>query len=242
MIGIRIKIDQRLQSQFTAQLPSWSLPKLPFFKSSLTKQFFAQIIFSPTTMSKMQVEISLQINPELNSISPSPAALALTPQSEPDLLTEPAWQHWFQQWIELLNPELSPIQSYELGLLLTDDDEIQTLNAYYRQKNQPTDVLAFASLEADHPQPPELLSTLPLYLGDIVISVDTAQRQAHQQGCFLAQELAWLASHGLLHLLGWDHPDEAHLILMLDQQAELLRAVGFQISANFQQAWGLLEN
>ena len=191
-------------------------------------------------MSAMQIEISVQVNPELDAIAASPTTPASPQRSQPDLPTETTWQHWFQQWVELLSPELSPIQSYELGLLLTDDHEIQTLNAHYRQVNQPTDVLAFAALEADHPQSPELLSTLPLYLGDIVISVNTAQRQAQQQSCFLEQELAWLASHGLLHLLGWDHPDEAHLMQMLDQQARLLRAVGFQISANFQQIWGFL--
>jgi len=55
------------------------------------------------------------------------------------------------------------------------------LNAQYRHQNKPTDVLAFAALEVDYPQVVEMQSYLPLYLGDIVISVDTAQRQAQQQ-------------------------------------------------------------
>lgn len=61
--------------------------------------------------------------------------------------------------------------------------------------------------------------------GDIVISVPTARAQAKAQGHRLSQELAWLASHGLLHLLGWDHPDELSLQRMLQQQRQLLAAI-----------------
>ncbi len=136
------------------------------------------------------------------------------------------WETWFRQWLELLQPDLSPIQAYELSLRLTGDHEIHKLNALYRQQDKPTDVLAFAALEADCPQPDEVLTQLPLYLGDIVISVDTAQRQAVAQGHPFVTELAWLAAHGLLHLLGWDHPDEASLSEMLNQQQVLLHTVG----------------
>ena len=61
-----------------------------------------------------------------------------------------------------------------------------------------------------------------LELGDIVISLETAARQAPDQGHSLAQELQFLASHGLLHLLGWDHPDDASLQAMLARQDQLL--------------------
>ncbi|AUB37577.1 ybeY, putative rRNA maturation factor [Nostoc flagelliforme CCNUN1] len=75
-----------------------------------------------------------------------------------------------------------------------------------------------------------MLASVPLlYLGDIIVSVDTAQRQAQQQEHSLPTELAWLASHGLLHLLGWDHPDEESLGRMLKQQVRLLNAVGIPI-------------
>jgi probable rRNA maturation factor len=139
------------------------------------------------------------------------------------------WEGWFQCWLETLYPNIPPAEIYELSLRLTDDTEIQTLNSQYRHQNRPTDVLAFAALEVDCPQPDELLASLPLYLGDIVISVDTAQRQAQQQGHTLLAELAWLAAHGLLHLLGWDHPDEDSLIRMLDEQVVLLGKVGLAI-------------
>ena len=63
-----------------------------------------------------------------------------------------------------------------------------------------------------------------LELGDIVISLDTAARQAPEHGHSLEQELLFLASHGLLHLLGWDHPDDASLAAMLARQERLLAA------------------
>ena len=91
-------------------------------------------------------------------------------------------------------------KDYEVGLRLTTDAEIRVLNRDYRSKNKPTDVLAFAQREGPagglHPE----------ILGDIVISVDTAKRQAKKG---LAAELLHLASHGLCHLLGYDHRDDA---------------------------------
>ena len=142
-------------------------------------------------------------------------------------ISESTWQTWFQQWLTLLRSSLPAHDAYELSLRLTDDDEIQAFNADYRQKDQPTDVLAFSALEQDYPQPAELPE---LYLGDIVISVETAQRQADQRQHSLQLELAWLASHALLHLLGWDHPDEPSLQSMLKQQEQLLLAVALPIA------------
>ncbi|NEU72830.1 rRNA maturation RNase YbeY [Hassallia byssoidea VB512170] len=138
------------------------------------------------------------------------------------------WSSWFRRWLEILQPDISPKSISEIGLRLTDDAEIQALNAQYRQQNKPTDVLSFATLEV-FPQSQEISGAMPLYLGDIVISVDTAKRQAQQQGHSLATELAWLAAHGLLHLLGWDHPDEETETRMLKQQAILLKAIGIAI-------------
>ncbi|NJR64746.1 MAG: rRNA maturation RNase YbeY [Leptolyngbyaceae cyanobacterium CRU_2_3] len=144
-------------------------------------------------------------------------------------VTEETWQAWFQNWLTVLQPSLLErqisAQSYELSLRLTDDAEIQGFNAQYRHKDQPTDVLAFATLETDYPQLEEQADQ-PLYLGDIIISVETAQVQATQQQHSLKQELSWLGAHALLHLLGWDHPDENSLLCMLKQQQCLLQSVG----------------
>ncbi|BAU64844.1 hypothetical protein STA3757_22200 [Stanieria sp. NIES-3757] len=134
------------------------------------------------------------------------------------------WEQWVQAWLKQLESTLPPANSYELSLRFTGDREIHELNQQYRQKDRPTDVLAFAALEVDLPKLVELNE--PLYLGDIVISVDTALKQAQSQGHSLTIELATLASHGLLHLLGWDHPDEQSLEKMLNEQAKLLKSVG----------------
>lgn len=177
----------------------------------------------------MQVEVSVQDcfsefaqSPALNSES----SYHYTDRS----IAAITWETWFERWLEILQPDIPSAPSYELSLRLTDDAEIQTLNAQYRHQNKPTDVLAFAALEVECPQSLEMRSLLPLYLGDIVISVDTAQRQAKQQGHNLSTELAWLAAHGLLHLVGWDHPDEDSLTQMLNQQTVLLQKIGFNIN------------
>jgi probable rRNA maturation factor len=88
---------------------------------------------------------------------------------------------------------------YEVSLRLVDDGAIRALNRNYRGKNKPTDVLAFA--QRDSATGPDAGM-----LGDIVISVDTARRQARRG---LYRELMHLASHGLCHLLGYDHRDDA---------------------------------
>ncbi|MEL6158087.1 MAG: rRNA maturation RNase YbeY [Cyanobacteria bacterium J06554_11] len=135
------------------------------------------------------------------------------------------YQHWIQTWLRALAPELSPLNAYEVSLRLTDDTEIQQLNTDYRQQENPTDVLSFAALETPLPVSEALLAQQPLYLGDIIISVDTARRQAQTANHPLTQELAWLAAHGLLHLLGWDHPDDGSLTQMLEQQETLLTLI-----------------
>jgi probable rRNA maturation factor len=184
----------------------------------------------------IQVELCLQncylpteIASQLLGANPPDSSTADSAiEAEVAAITPEHWETWFQRWLEQLQPNLSPIQAYELSLRLTNDRDIQPLNAQYRQQDKPTDVLAFAALEVDYPQSEEL-HALPLYLGDIIISVETASKQAIVQGHTLTTELMWLASHGLLHLLGWDHPDEDSLTEMLIQQKALLSTVGVSL-------------
>lgn len=151
-----------------------------------------------------------------------------SPRLGQEAIAPETWEFWFNEWIGQLHPYLPPAENCELSLRLTADAEIQTFNARYRSLDQATDVLAFATLEMSYPQSPEMLSSQSCYLGDILISVETAFRQARQQGHSLQTELAWLAAHGLLHLLGWDHPDDRSLTRMLDRQTALLQAVGLE--------------
>lgn len=180
----------------------------------------------------IQVDLALQLQPELLDS----AAIGIGAMAAP---SEDQWQTYFEQWINALNPQHSKIGSYEVSLLLTTDAEIQTLNATYRHQDQPTDVLAFAALEHESPTAPEM-ANLPTNLGDIAISVETAERQAAEHGHDFALELLWLASHGLLHLLGWDHPDTEHLHQMLTEQARLVEIIGFKPPAWSAQALGYI--
>ncbi|QXE21487.1 putative rRNA maturation factor [Richelia sinica FACHB-800] len=175
----------------------------------------------------LQVELFLE-----NCVQESDSVQSQIKEDD-SLIPDHTWESWFHQWLEILHPHLPPAASYEIGLRLTDDGEIQALNAQYRQQDKPTDVLSFAALEADFPQNEEMLASLPLYLGDIVVSLDTAARQAQQNGHGLPQELAWLTAHGLLHLLGWDHPDDESLMRMLQQQTQLLNSVGMTIDLEY---------
>jgi len=94
-----------------------------------------------------------------------------------------------------------------LALVLSDDTLLQELNLRHREVDAPTDVLSFPAAEG------EAFPTAegePLYLGDIVVSVESVARQAAEVGLATGEELAHVILHGLLHLLGYDHeePDE----------------------------------
>jgi probable rRNA maturation factor len=91
----------------------------------------------------------------------------------------------------------------ELSIVLTGDEQIQELNHRYRGNNRPTDVLSFAQREGALGD-----RTDPL-LGDLVVSVPTARRQAAERGRSVVSELTELLAHGLLHLLGYDHDTPA---------------------------------
>ena len=92
----------------------------------------------------------------------------------------------------------------DVSLSLVDDEEITGLNREYREEDRPTDVLSFSQREGgERPAP-----GAPDLLGDIVISIETAARQAAERGVELEEELLHLSVHGLAHLLGYDHVSE----------------------------------
>ena len=148
------------------------------------------------------------------------------PEDPASLAELQTWQTILMDWIQRICTSASlPCPSVVrqaselcLGLRFTDDATITTLNSTWRQRNQATDVLSFAALE----EAPALPDVSSLELGDIVVSLETARRQAQEQGHSLQRELRWLVSHGLLHLLGWDHPDDDSLAAMLALQERLL--------------------
>jgi probable rRNA maturation factor len=99
----------------------------------------------------------------------------------------------------------------ELSIALVGDKEMRPLNAMYRRKNKTTDVLSFP---ADHPTP-----ATPVLLGDVIISVEQARRQAKERNHSLKTEMVTLLIHGILHLLGYDHersPQQAKIMANLE--------------------------
>src|SRR5690606_20159653 len=96
------------------------------------------------------------------------------------------------------------LEASELSILLTDDRTIRDINREHRRKDKPTDVLSFPQNEFLEPMRPRRGSNLAL-LGDVIISLDTAARQARGRGRPLEDEVRFLLAHGLLHLLGYDH-------------------------------------
>ena len=105
---------------------------------------------------------------------------------------------------------------------LTNDNKILELNHAWLGQSKSTDVLSFPIIDETFFS----VSNKCIELGDIVISVPTAIRQAKENNADFLRELKWLATHGLLHLLGWDHSDEESLNEMLLIQEHLLEIRG----------------
>jgi len=108
----------------------------------------------------------------------------------------------------------------EISVLFTDDKFIRTLNNKYRGINKPTDVLSF-SLQEGAVKSPEIESDKPL--GDIIISAETAQRQADTLNHGIEKELTVLLIHGLLHLIGYDHEEDKDYKIMREKESEILK-------------------
>jgi len=106
-------------------------------------------------------------------------------------------------------------------VLITDAEEIQSLNRNYRKIDRVTDVLTFPAWEGE-----AILCPKDEYLGDIAICYERAQQQAQDYGHSLERELAFLAVHGALHLLGYDHMTPEDEKTMQKKQEEILTGLG----------------
>jgi len=144
-----------------------------------------------------------------------------------ELMKNPSkWIEEIGSWIRFIQvnsafkcPEIVLNASqFSLGLELTNDKKILDLNHVWLGQSKSTDVLSFPIIDETFSG----VSNECIELGDIVISVPTAIRQAHENNVDLIRELRWLATHGLLHLLGWDHCDQESLTQMLITQEQLL--------------------
>lgn len=116
------------------------------------------------------------------------------------------------------------VPTAEVSVTLTNNAHIHALNKKYRQIDRPTDVLSFALNESEEPEiadGPEIN-----VLGDIIISVERAEEQAAEYGHSVRREMAFLTVHGMLHLLGYDHMEEADRLEMEREQKYVMDQLG----------------
>jgi probable rRNA maturation factor len=115
----------------------------------------------------------------------------------------------------------------EVGVRLTSDDEVRTLNRQYRHKDKPTNVLSFPMIQ------PDLLESVTqnsddgeVILGDIVLACGVCEREAAERGIAVADHAAHLIVHGTLHLLGYDHQGDAEAEAMEGMERAALADLG----------------
>ena len=112
----------------------------------------------------------------------------------------------------------------DLVVLLTDNGAVQLLNAEFRDKDKPTNVLSFPG--GDMPPIPGEGTGAPVHLGDIVLAFGVCRDEAEAQGKTLANHLTHLVVHGVLHVLGRDHEDDAEAEAMETEERTLLASLG----------------
>ncbi len=147
---------------------------------------------------------------------------------EEGLIIEPD-ADWLQSIVEktLLAEAVPP--NAEISLVVTGQERIQELNREYRGLDKPTDVLSFSLRESSHEEEPTPFLGPPdgqIHLGEIIISYPQAEIQAKEQGHSIKKEMAILAVHGVLHILGYDHEQSGMASVMQAREKEILKIIG----------------
>jgi len=160
------------------------------------------------------------------------APLAAAPELDLAVAVEhPAWDEalpgvevMIDPWVRLaLAAADLPAGPVELSVVLADDSLVQQLNRDWRGKDAPTNVLSFAALD-DEDAP--IVEGAPLLLGDVVLAFETVVAEAKADGIALADHLAHLVIHGVLHLVGFDHEEEEEALEMESLETRLLAGLG----------------
>lgn len=150
--------------------------------------------------------------------------------AEEDCASGPAWEEGFRKVIggEEADGAVSP--AVEVGVTFTNDVGIRTINRQYREVDSATDVLSFPQFSREEAGSvgPGGIPENPIMLGDIIVSLPTALRQAQEYGHSRERELGYLLVHGFLHLVGHDHEDEAERKAMRDLEERILGEVGLE--------------
>jgi len=132
--------------------------------------------------------------------------------------------------IEILNKYISfvveklSLDNCVFNVIFINDEEIRNLNKTYRDIDRKTDVISFALEDYND----NIKDSIIRVLGDIYISIDTAYEQASMYGHSKEREVCFLTTHGILHLLGYDHMEEDDEKIMFEKQEELLNEYGLQ--------------
>lgn len=144
-----------------------------------------------------------------------------------------SWITRLEQLLQLAG-EAEGVRDGEVTLTFVDNEQIHQLNKEYRNIDRPTDVLSFAMQddgtdELDiifEVESEDELDPISGMLGDIIISVDKAVQQSEEYGHSLEREIGFLFVHGFLHLIGYDHQDEASEKEMFGKQEAILQKAG----------------
>ncbi len=121
-------------------------------------------------------------------------------------------------------PKIMTERTFEASIVLANDDLIQVLNREYRDMDKPTNVLSFATIDSDDPLPEEG----PFPLGDIILSYQTLDREAREQGKFFKDHFTHMVVHGTLHLIGYDHQTEDEANIMETLEIRILEKLNIQ--------------
>lgn len=130
----------------------------------------------------------------------------------------------FTAIIEQALKTLSIEDDVEVSCVLVDDERIHEINREYRHIDRSTDVISFAMEDNDQ----FYVEGMPRTLGDIFISVDHAKKQAEEYGHSLRREMCFLFTHGILHLLGYDHMTDEQEKEMFGLQDQILGALNIE--------------
>lgn len=134
------------------------------------------------------------------------------------------YENRFQEIFNKTRNVLKIDKDYEISIILVDAEEIHQINRDYRNIDRPTDVISFALKDSDETF---FIDEVDLELGDIFINIEAVVNQAKEYGHSECREISFLCTHGILHLLGYDHMNEEDEKVMFGLQDVILDGFTF---------------
>ena len=158
-------------------------------------------------------------------------------ENEPEIdisVQDPVWEHIkdVEKFVEKAVmttltsapwPKQARGKDVEISIVLANDDLLQVFNREYREKDKPTNVLTFASIDSDEPQHGDVF-----HLGDVLLSFQTLEKECLEQGKFMNDHFCHLIVHGTLHILGYDHIEDDDANTMETLEIRILEKLGVQ--------------